>query len=564
MINRLLTISAQATFAIFLLGNGWNNAAAQHLPDPQPAPPQPVSRLPLKELLPAPPKAKAQKPSAFVNVLAEVPELMLTEPMDANRRPIEAFALQMSRINELNKEKSDRFMEMLVANRPDLVGLPFHMGNSCRLSTTQSRCFKQAVAMVHGVRSTQNRPEVTTNISIWPSAFMTDDFAADRKQVRDDLLAMTAAQISGRIDQEKVGSIRKASATLKSRLFEARFNVSFNEYVNALEFLAKLDEPLNILEKTTALSNNGSAFLARFTRACLADEDSIVGTKEDQEHVASARLAAMTQICGPTSASMKLALAKYVASVSSIDSTHALVKTILFTPEEDARNVAINALKARRDQDYVDGLLQGFRYPWPDVAKRAADALVKLDRKNLIPQIIDVLDEADPRAPTAKNVNGKKVMTVREIVRINHVRNCLMCHAPGQDVQNDSNILTAQVPVPGQASPNSGGYGSQCGPALLVRVDVTYLRQDFSMMLPADSASLLPEMQRFDFFVRTRTLEEGEVQAYKDKFDKLEPEALPPNHQAALAALRKLTGQDAAPTADAWRKMLAVKCDRRR
>ena len=270
---------------------------------------------------------------------------------------------------------------------------------------------------------------------------------------------------------------------------------------------------------------------------------------------------------------MKLALAKYLARLSSVESTNALVKTILFSPEKDVRDVAIAALKARRDEDaseywqpaqanYADALLQGFRYPWQEVAARAAYALVKLDRKDLAPRLIDILDEPDPRAPIAKDVNGKTVTMVREIVRINHHRNCLMCHAPGQDVRDNSNILTAEMPLPGQEmpSPESGGYGSPVRvlPQLLIRTDVTYLRQDFSMMLRVAKAAPWPEMQRFDFFVRTRTLEEGEVQAYKDKFD-INPGFLPPNVEAALAALRKLTGKDTGPTAEAWRRTLAMK-----
>jgi hypothetical protein len=259
---------------------------------------------------------------------------------------------------------------------------------------------------------------------------------------------------------------------------------------------------------------------------------------------------------------MKSAMARYLASIPSVDSSHALVKTILFTPEVDARNLAIEALKARQDKDYVDRLLQGFRYPWPEVAQRAADALVKLDRKDLVPKLIDVLDEPDPRAPITKKVDGKTVTTVREIVRINHHRNCLMCHAPAQDTLQNTDVLITQTPVPGEPFPSPGSpilpsayYGSEGTAELAVRIDVTYLRQDFSAMLPVADDAPWPQMQRFDFVVRTRTLKDDAAIAYKEKFDHLQPGALPPNHMAALAALRKLTGRDTTPTADAWRQL---------
>jgi hypothetical protein len=309
------------------------------------------------------------------------------------------------------------------------------------------------------------------------------------------------------------------------------------------------------------IGENGTQFLMRFLQSCLADDDLPTPNrlKEREDHTIPARLAAMTQICDPTSDSMKLAMAKYLASVSSVESTRALVKTVLYSPESNVRDVAITALKARNDKDYVDLLMQGFRYPWPEVAQRSAKALVKLKRTDLVPRIIDVLDEADPRAPFVEQKNGKATTKVRELVRINHHRNCLMCHAPGQDVAN-TDVLTAETPVPGQPLPsfNNGGYRSQGIPDLLVRIDVTYLRQDFSMMVPVADAAPWPEMQRFDFVARTRELKDDEVSAFKEKFDKLEPGVVPPNHRSALLALRELTGKDAEPTALAWRSLLKL------
>jgi hypothetical protein len=81
---------------------------------------------------------------------------------------------------------------------------------------------------------------------------------------------------------------------------------------------------------------------------------------------------------------------------------------------------------------------------------------------------VDVLDEADPRAPT---VNDKNATVVRELVRINHHRNCLMCHAPGNTDMVSPETLTAQVPIPGEPLPMpSQGY--QNGqPDILIRID---------------------------------------------------------------------------------------------
>jgi len=484
-------------------------------------------RTPLKDLLPTVPKERKQKPSAFVENLADVPEVMLTnsEAKGPTHAPIAAnLAIQIARINHLNIKKPDQLVQWMVDERPDLAGLPFLMGSDCRQSQTRSRYFKQAVTMVHNSRTRITGQVGLGNFLI--NGPMPEPSAANP-------VSEIVPPFQGRpapVDPPKSAP----RATRKANVSPVELTVS-----------------------------EGESFLVAFLKSCIADDNSTNPdrSKEHREHANPARLAAMTQICGPTSDSMKLAMARYIASVSSVESTQALAKLILFTPEEDARNVAIEALKARRDKDYVDLLLQGFRYPWPDVAKRAGDALVKLDRKDLVPQLIDVLDEPDPRAPVTKTVDGKTLTTVREIVRINHHRNCVMCHAPGQEVQGNTEILTAETPVPDQPLPSfgsSGGYSGQGIPELLVRVDVTYLRQDFSVMLPVANSAPWPEMQRFDFVARTRVLKDYELQAYKEKFDKLEPGILPPNHRAAVTALRELTGKEAAPTAEAWRKVVSA------
>jgi len=148
---------------------------------------------------------------------------------------------------------------------------------------------------------------------------------------------------------------------------------------------------------------------------------------------------------------------------------------------------------------------------------------------------------------------------VREVVRINHHRNCLLCHAPGNTPSVSADVVTAPVPTPGEPFPSpSEGYGSFQQPDTLVRIDVTYLRQDFSMFQPVADAHPWPEMQRFDFLVRNRELTEEEAAVYQEKLGKREPGELSPYHRTALAALRDLTGRDTEPTAQAWRKLLTL------
>ena len=56
----------------------------------------------VKELLPAAPTTKTQKPSAFVDSLAQVPEVMLTDPLprnDASDVTLKLIANQIAKIN---------------------------------------------------------------------------------------------------------------------------------------------------------------------------------------------------------------------------------------------------------------------------------------------------------------------------------------------------------------------------------------------------------------------------------------------------------------------------------
>jgi hypothetical protein len=85
---------------------------------------------------------------------------------------------------------------------------------------------------------------------------------------------------------------------------------------------------------------------------------------------------------------------------------------------------------------------------------------------------------------------------------------------------------------------------------VLVRGDITYLRQDFSAQLPVPRGILVrPLNVRFDYMVRTRVISQAEAaQIRKEAGDR----TTYPQREAVLYALRKLTGQDAGNTTQAW------------
>jgi hypothetical protein len=254
-------------------------------------------------------------------------------------------------------------------------------------------------------------------------------------------------------------------------------------------------------------------------------------------------------------------LVRYLSTISHAEATRALARLAIFSSEDEVFQAAVRVLKVRRERDYTDILLQGLHYPWPAVARRAGDALVKLERTDLVRRLVDLLEEPDPRDPVVSEVNKKRVPVVRELVRINHHRNCLLCHAPAIKDGVPPEIVTAAVPLPPEPLPSSADGYTQSSPELLVRVDVTYLRQDFSVLLRVADAHPWPEMQRFDFLVRQRVLTEDEAAGYREKLAAEKSDRPSPYHRAVLVALRELTGRDAEPTPEAWRRLLALPAD---
>jgi hypothetical protein len=295
-------------------------------------------------------------------------------------------------------------------------------------------------------------------------------------------------------------------------------------------------------------------FLASYTSACIAQDwwASVFRGPEYEDTVASARVAALMQILGPESPMVRLEMVKYLAGFLHPDATQALARTVLFAPEANIRSAAIRALRFRRESDYVAILTQGFRYPVPAVAKRASEAVIALKCRELLPKLADLLDEPDPRAPVFKKIQQQSVPVVRELVKINHARNCLLCHAPANSTGDSQETFTAPVPVPDE----SESYYAPSSPDLLVRFDVTYLRQDFSMLLPVAKGDET-EMQRFDFLVRSRVLMDQEAKVRAEQLITQARGGPSPYRLAVLHALRELTGKDTMPTSEAWRRLLA-------
>ncbi len=198
-----------------------------------------------------------------------------------------------------------------------------------------------------------------------------------------------------------------------------------------------------------------------------------------------------------------------------------------FSPQ--VRLSAAKALKELAPELYRSTLLDGFSYPWEVVAQHSAEALVRIGDKEAIPQLVAILDEPKPTEPFLK----EGIFHKREVVAINHLKNCLLCHAPSTSLADLGRGLTAQwdQPLP------RAYYESNVG--AFVRADVTYLKQDFSVVQPVANPGPWPTEQRFDYVVHTRPLTNIRAKEIMDQ------ELAKPNvrREAIVFALRELSGK---------------------
>jgi HEAT repeat protein len=261
---------------------------------------------------------------------------------------------------------------------------------------------------------------------------------------------------------------------------------------------------------------------------------------------------ALRQILMGEDKPLRWLLVELLAENPSPAASAALAQRAVFELSADLRQKAVEALQGRPPRDFRHVLLNGLHYPWPPAADHAAEALVALGDREAVPTLITYLKKPDPNQPfqTAQNHT-----LVREVVRIHHQTNCLMCHSPAVTGWKDP--VAGQVPgvfLTGTIEGGGGGYHPTQFPRptanpLLVRADIVFMRQDFSVPVSMGPAGgVLPVDQRFDFLVRTRPVKAQELSELKTA----PATSSYPQREAVLWALRELTGQDAGHMTADW------------
>jgi hypothetical protein len=264
-------------------------------------------------------------------------------------------------------------------------------------------------------------------------------------------------------------------------------------------------------------------------------------------------LPAMVQILMAEDVPLRLILVDMLAEVDAKPATVALAQRAVFDVSREVRQAASAALRDRPRTESRPILVEALRYPWPPVADHAAEALVALKDREAAPLLVAQLSKPDPAAPYA---SGKSGGVVREMVRINHRANCLLCHVPAV---SGNDAVVGEDPALSLTTRNSGwggggGKSSSGGRinthSLWIRADVQFLRQDFSVTFPVGLPGVGVDGLRFDFLVATRPLKGAELRAWKQQ-PPPEPTAYP-QREATLFALCALTGKDVGPTTEAW------------
>src|SRR5262245_5569429 len=246
-------------------------------------------------------------------------------------------------------------------------------------------------------------------------------------------------------------------------------------------------------------------------------------------------------------------LVDVLAKIKGPQASVALAERALFDLNAEVRLAAVVALLDRPVFEYEDVLIAGLRYPWAAAADQAAEALVALNLRGAVPKLVPLLDARDLTEPYLVESGQTRAPVLPELVRINHHRNCLLCHAtsfsPADPVRGLVPNADQRLPLPSQSK-----YPQTVKVSTWVRADITFFKQDFTVVQPVPNhGKRWPADQRFDYMVRLRPLSDHELHLWQEKVRDFR--APPQQRESVMFALRELTGENPGPQADDWKRL---------
>jgi hypothetical protein len=271
--------------------------------------------------------------------------------------------------------------------------------------------------------------------------------------------------------------------------------------------------------------------------------------KEDGGWLKPEAVRCMRQMLAAENTGVRQIMVEVLSKIPDRIATETLAVTALTDLAPEVRQAAVTALKDRPRDDYRPFLVGGLSYPWNAVVAHAAEALAALDAKEATTALVQALVEPDPNLPITLEQGKRKLHVVRELVRVNHLSNCLLCHAPSFD---RSDLVRGAVPIPGQALPGPATTPQyyETGESF-VRADITYLRQHFSVVQPVLRAGMWPANQRFDYLVRLRPVTSKKE---LERAEVVKREGTTTQKELLRRAIKELTDEDPGTTPEDWRK----------
>jgi len=255
--------------------------------------------------------------------------------------------------------------------------------------------------------------------------------------------------------------------------------------------------------------------------------------KGHADNPSSQKMKTIDQILQIDHPRLRLEMIEALRKSGSDSAVELMVNKAKFDLEPEVRIAATAALADMDPDDVRDLLLEGLKYPWHVVAEHSAEALVRLDDQEAVPQLIEMLDLPHPHLPFQDN----DILVQHELVGINHMRNCLLCHSPST---SSSDSVRGLIPHTSRPLPRS--YYEPPGESAVsftVRADVTYLEQDFSVVQPVKDSAPWPAEQRFDYVVQKKRLTPAEA----EKVARQISQSPNRNWNAIVFALQELTGE---------------------
>jgi HEAT repeat protein len=267
-----------------------------------------------------------------------------------------------------------------------------------------------------------------------------------------------------------------------------------------------------------------------------------------QEWLQPGAVPALLQLLQAENRPVRLVLVDVLSQITDKKATEALAVRAMVDLSPEVRDAATQALATRPVAEYQDLLLAGLHYPWQPIADHAAEALAALKCQTAVPALARLLEQPEPDEPFTMKEGRHMFSVVREVARVNHLGNCLLCHPPSF---TRTDLVRGAVPTPGQPVPAPATTPQYYETGTnFIHADVTYLRQDFSVMQAVENPGAWPAYQRYDYLVRLRPLSAEEA---RRRAEMQKSRAQLPQREAALFALCELTGKDLGAAPENWR-----------